>query len=264
MQGGLGLTWRERAGPSYRAWVVIRVQTPQRPASVAARRSTVMLKASMAVSGLIMFGYLLVHMYGNLKFFQGKEAFDGYLHGLRAMFYPYLPHDGALWIIRVVLLASVLVHAYAAAALWRRSRHAAVRSGGSRYRSTRNRRGVQRSYASFTLRWGGVVLLLFVIAHVLQMLPNYLAPGGASDSKYERVVNGFELWWVVLPYTIALLAVGFHLRHGLWSAFATLGANTGPRRRARLNLLATVVASALTAGFLLVPFAVFFLGAGSQ
>lgn len=263
MKASLGLTWRDAAARTYRDRVVIRAQSPLRQRTLA-RRSTVVLKAAMAVTGLIMLVYLLVHMYGNLKFFQGKAAFDGYLHGLRSMFYPYLPHDGALWIMRVILLGSVLMHAYAAVTLWRRSRHAAGRAGGGRYRSTRNRRGVQRSYASFTMRWGGVVLLLFVIAHVLQMLPNYLAPGGASDSRYERVVNGFELWWVVLAYTIALLAVGLHLRHGLWSAFATLGANTGPRRRARLNLLATVVATLLTVGFLLVPYAVFFFGAGGQ
>lgn len=218
----------------------------------------------MAVSGIIMLGYLLVHMYGNLKFFQGKDEFDGYLHGLRDMFYPYLPHDGALWIIRVVLLAAVLAHVYAAATLWRRARAASVRSaGGQRYVSTKNRRGVQRTYASFTMRWGGIVLLLFIIAHVLQMLPNYISPGGASDSKYERVVNGFELWWVVLAYTIALLAVGFHLRHGIWSALATLGANTHPARRRRFNIYATVIAVVLTVGFLTVPFAVFFFGAGS-
>ncbi|MGH3358142.1 MAG: succinate dehydrogenase cytochrome b subunit [Nocardioidaceae bacterium] len=239
-----------------------RVQTPLRQRA-AARRSTVALKASMAASGLVMLGYLLVHMYGNLKFFQGQEHFDAYLHGLRDMFYPYLPHDGALWIIRVLLLGSILVHAYAAVTLWRRAKVSAHHSGGRRYHSKQNRRGVQRTYASFTMRWGGVVIGLFVIAHVLQMLPNYLAPGGASDSKYERVVNGFEHWWVVLPYTVALLAVGAHLHHGFWAALATLGANTGPRRRARLKILAFVMAAVITVGFLLVPFAVLFFGAGS-
>lgn len=261
MEGSLALTWRDDAMRSYRWHVANPVQTPLRQRA-AARRSTVALKAAMAVSGLIMLGYLLVHMYGNLKFFQGQDHFDEYLHGLRDMFYPYVPHDGVLWILRVVLLASVLVHAYAAVTLWRRAHASSGYSGGRRYHSTRNRRGVQRSYASFTMRWGGVVLLLFVIAHVLQMLPNYISPGGASDSKYERVVNGFELWWVVLPYTIALLALGFHLRHGFWSAFATLGANTGPRRRRQLNVLATVIATVISAGFLTVPVAVFFFGAG--
>ena len=263
MKVSLSLTWRGVCSSAYCDDVVTKTLTPAQRRS-AAWRSTVALKASMAVSGVIMLVYLLVHMYGNLKFFQGQDSFDGYLHGLRDMFYPYLPHDGVLWIMRVVLLAAVLVHIYAAVTLWRRARSSSARTGGGqRYQSTKNRRGVQRTYASFTMRWGGVVLALFIIAHVLQMLPNYISPGGASDSKYERVVNGFELWWVVLPYTIALLAVGFHLRHGFWSALATLGANTHPARRRRFNIYATVLALVITGGFLTVPFAVFFFGAGS-
>lgn len=229
-----------------------------------ATRSTVALKYSMAVSGLIMLGYLLVHMYGNLKFFQGQEYFDNYLEGLDDIGYPYLPHEGALWILRVVLLASVVVHIYAAVTLWRRNKVAAGYSGGKRYHSKQNRTGIQRSYASFTMRWGGVILLLFIIGHLAQMLPNWLAPGGASDSKYERVVNGFDLWWVVLLYTIALVAVGFHLWHGFWSALTTLGQNRSSTRKASNAAIASSILSVVIAGgFLVVPFAIFFFGAGS-
>lgn len=219
----------------------------------------------MAVSGLVMLGYLLVHMYGNLKFFQGRETFDSYLHDtLPHMFYPYLPEGGMLWIIRVLLLAAVVVHAYAAVTLWRRNRAAAGYVGGTRYHSKHNRTGIQRSYASFTMRWGGVVLLLFIIGHVAQMMPNWLSPGGASDSKYERTVNGFEIWWVVLLYTIGLLAVGFHLWHGFWSALTTLGQNYSPTRRdSTWTRIAIGISVLLTAGFLSVPFAIFFFGAGS-
>ena len=234
--------------------------TPRR----SARRSTVALKYAMAVSGLIMLGYLLVHMYGNLKFFQGQESFDSYLEGLRDLFYPYLPADGLLWIVRVVLLTAVVVHAYAAFTLWARNKKAAGVSGGKRYHSKQNKRGVQRSYASFTMRWGGVVLLLFIIGHVSQMLPNWLAPGGASDSKYERVVNGFGLWWVVLLYTIGLLAVGFHLAHGFWSALTTLGQNrSGTRRGSWITPVSIGLATVIAGGFLVVPYAIFFFGAGS-
>lgn len=211
----------------------------------------------MAVSGLIMVLYLLVHMYGNLKVFSGQAAFDSYSHHLRTMAEPYLPHAGALWVIRVVLIASVLMHAYAAVTLWKRSRDATGGKGGQRYVSTRARRGVQRTYASFTLRWGGVVIALFVVYHLLHLTWNTVHPGGASASPYERVVGGFEVWWVTLSYTAALVAVGFHLRHGFWSAFATLGANTGVRRRRNLNIVATVVALVITVGFLIPPFAIF-------
>ena len=219
----------------------------------------------MAVSGLIMLGYLLVHMYGNLKFFQGQEKFDNYLHEtLPHMFYPYLPEDGMLWIIRVLLVAALLVHAYAASTLWRRNKAAAGYVGGKRYHTSQNKTGNQRSYASFTMRWGGVTLLLFIIGHVAQMMPNWLSPGGASDSKYDRVVNGFEIWWVVLLYTIGLLAVGFHLAHGFWSALTTLGQNhSSTRKGSRLTAISIALATLITVGFISVPFAVLFFGAGS-
>jgi succinate dehydrogenase / fumarate reductase cytochrome b subunit len=241
------------------------VATTQTAKRVSARRSTVAQKYAMAVSGLIMLGYLLVHMYGNLKFFQGREKFDSYLHDtLPHMFYPYLPEDGALWIIRVLLVVALVVHVYCAATLWRRNRAAAGYVGATRYHTKQNKTGYQRSYSSFTMRWGGVTLLLFIIGHVAQMMPNWLAPGGASDSKYDRVVNGFELWWVVLLYTIGLLAVGFHLAHGFWSALTTLGQNrSSTRRGSRWTVISIALATVITVGFLSVPFAVLFFGAGS-
>lgn len=213
----------------------------------------------MAISGLIMVLFLLAHMYGNLKVFSGAAAFDGYAKYLRTMGEPFLPRGGALWIIRVVLLASVLVHVAAAVTLWSRARRATQGRGGWRYQSTRVRGGVQRTYASFTMRWGGVTIALFVVYHVLHLsADNVIHPGGASPSPYVRLVNGFGIWWVVLSYTIAVIAVGLHLRHGFWSAFATLGANTSIRRRHHLNVAATVVALVITIGFLVPPFWVLF------
>lgn len=212
----------------------------------------------MALSGLIMVLYLLAHMYGNLKVFSGQADFDGYAHHLRTLGEPFLPYAGALWVFRVVLLASVVVHVVVAVALWRRARAATGGRGGRRYESTRARRGVQRTYASFTMRWGGVVIALFIVYHLLHLTWNVIHPGGVSASPYDRVVNGFQVWWVTLSYTIALLAVGFHLRHGFWSALADLGANTSVTRRGRLNVAATVLALVITVGFLAPPFAIFF------
>lgn len=221
-------------------------------------RSTVALKALMAVSGLIMIGYLLAHMYGNLKVFAGQAAFDGYAHHLRTIGEPVLPHTGLLWIVRVVLLAAVFGHAYAAFKLWRRAGNSARGGVGRRYQTNKGKGGVQRSYASFTLRWGGIVIALFVIYHLLHFTWNDIHPGGASDSPYQRVVNGFQIWWVVLSYTVAMIAVAFHLRHGTWSALMTLGANTSLVARRRLNLLAYAVATIVTVGFLLPPFSILF------
>jgi succinate dehydrogenase / fumarate reductase cytochrome b subunit len=217
-------------------------------------RTTVALKALMAVSGLILIGYLLAHMYGNLKVFAGQASFDSYAEHLRDLGEPILPHTGLLWIIRIVLLASVIAHFYAALVLWARARKA--RGGTKRYYSSGNRRGIQRSYASFTLRWGGVVILLFVVFHLLHFTWNTIHPGGASDSPYQRVVNGFSVWWVVLAYTVAMLAVGLHLRHGISSALTTLGANTSAIARRRLRLLAYAFSILITVGFLLPPFSI--------
>ncbi|MEO6881813.1 MAG: succinate dehydrogenase cytochrome b subunit [Mycobacteriaceae bacterium] len=230
--------------------------TPRQRRS-AALRSTVVLKAVMAVSGLVMVLYLLAHMYGNLKVFAGQASFDGYADFLRTVGEPLLPFGGLLWIVRVVLGVAVVAHIFSAVVLWRRSRHATAGGGGGRYESTKARTGVQRSYASFTMRWGGVTLLLFIVFHVLQLsADNVIHPGGASVSPYERVVNGFGIWWVVLVYTVALLALGLHLRHGFWSAFASLGANTSAARRRHLNQVAVGVSLVITIGFLLPPYAI--------
>jgi succinate dehydrogenase / fumarate reductase cytochrome b subunit len=216
----------------------------------------VALKALMAISGLIMYGYLILHMGGNLWVLAGQQAFDTYAHHLRILGEPMLPHSSVLWIVRIVLLAGVIAHIWSAVVLSRRS-HEARGGIGKRYHSNYNRRGMQRSYASFTLRWGGAVIALFVIYHLLHLTWNVIAPGGASDSPYQRYVNGFGVWWVLLSYVIALIAVGFHLRHGLWSGLTTLGANTGAGVRRGLNVVATAVALVITIGFLTPPILIF-------
>lgn len=214
------------------------------------------MKAMMAVSGLIMIGYLLAHMYGNLKAFAGQQAYDEYAHHLRTMGEPLLPYSGALWVIRIVLLVSIIAHVYSAATLWKRDRQA--RGGTTRYASKKGKLGIQRSYASFTMRWGGIVVLLFVIYHLLQLTFHVVGPGdgGPDNSPYLRLVSAFSVMWLVAVYTLALLAVGFHLRHGVWSALTTLGANTSAVTRRRLNILAYLIAIAITVGFLLVPYSI--------
>jgi succinate dehydrogenase / fumarate reductase, cytochrome b subunit len=237
--------------------VAVTSLAPARSAS----RSTVALKVITALSGLILIGYLLLHMYGNLKVFEGQAKFDEYAHHLRIIGEPILPYSGLLWVVRVVLLVSVIAHIYATMTLWRRAR--AARGGTKRYYSNKGRTGVQRSYASFTLRWGGLTIALFVIYHLLHLTWNVVAPGGATDSPYQRLVNGFQIWWVLLSYVVAMIAVCLHLRHGTYSALTTLGANTSVKARHRLNLLAYAVAAVITVGFLLPPLAIFFRLVGS-
>ncbi|WP_083917919.1 succinate dehydrogenase cytochrome b subunit [Nocardiopsis xinjiangensis] len=212
------------------------------------------LKAAMAVTGAILVLYLIAHMYGNLKVFSGQEAFDGYAHNLRVLGTPLLPEHGFLWLARLILLASVLIHIYAAVSLWLRARRA--RPASQRYQVTKR---VHRTYSSYTMRWGGVLIALFTIFHILHLTVNVISPGGASDSPYERLVNGFqpEFWFVTLFYVAAVIAVGFHLRHGIWSGLATLGVNQA-NRQPKMNAVATGLSLILTVGFLLPPLAVTF------
>lgn len=236
------------------------IDTPRRPS---ARRPSLLtlgpvLHGVMAVSGLIMILFLIAHAYGNFKVFSGQEAFDGYSAYLRVLGDPLLPHGGALWLIRIVLLVSVLAHIWAAVTLWSRMRTATGGRGSTRYATKRNPRGVQRSYASFTMRWGGVVIALFVVYHILHLTLNVIAPGGVSDSPYERMVNGFTVWWVVLSYTVAMLALGLHLRHGFWSALASLGANRSWTHRRTYTWISVLLAVAITVAFLIPPFSVYF------
>lgn len=223
-----------------------------------------MRKFWMALSGLIMVVYLILHMYGNLMMFAGRNpetgvyGYDEYAHHLRVLGTPVLPENGALWLIRIVLLVAILVHIWSAFTLWSRARKA---TGGSRrYASTR---ALQRSYSSYTMRWGGLVILLFVIYHLL----HFTIPAGAgtvidtapgATSIFPRVVESFSQPVVLVSYVIAMIAVGLHLRHGFWSAFATLGANTSPTARARWNIVAILVALVITLGFLAGPTAILF------
>ena len=220
-------------------------------------RSTVALKALMAVTGFIMVAFLIGHMLGNLWVFAGREEFNEYAHHIRTLGEPMVPHKTLLWIIRIGLLLSIVGHVFAAVTLWRRNVKA-VGGAGKRYHTTKNKRGVQRSYASFTMRYGGIVILLFVVYHLLHLTANTIHPGGASDSPYDRVVNGFEIWWVVASYTVAMVALGFHLAHGIWGASMTLGANTSPERRRFLVGLSTGIASLLVIGFLVPPYSILF------
>jgi succinate dehydrogenase / fumarate reductase cytochrome b subunit len=214
------------------------------------RVSSVQLKFVMAVTGAILVLYLIAHMLGNLKIFFGEQALNTYAHWLREIGEPALPGQGMLWLVRVVLLVSVGAHIVAATVLARRARAA-------RPVKYAHRRPVSTGYASRTMRWGGVIILLFVIYHILDLTTGTVNPNGVSGEVYDNVVADFSRWYVTLAYTVAMIAVGFHVRHGVWSALQTLGRSSGPDQM-RYKAIALVFAVILTAGFLSVPFAVQF------
>lgn len=217
-------------------------------------------KAVMAVSGLMMVGFLIMHAYGNTKIFYGADAFNHYSEWLREAFYPILPHEGLLWIMRIVLLAAILAHIWSAVTLASRNRRAA--GGGRRYASSKAGRGMQRTFASRTLLYGGFIIAGFLVFHLLHLTAWVVRPSGttADATPYERMVTSFapENWWVTLIYVITLIALLFHLRHGFWSALTTLGANTSAAARRNLNILAWLVAIAVVGLYLVSPLAITF------
>ncbi|MER5967034.1 succinate dehydrogenase [Streptomyces sp. NPDC002057] len=202
----------------------------------------------MAVSGLLMLGYLVAHVAGNLKVFFGPEEFNAYGHWLRVMGAPVLHYAWALWIVRVVLLAAVVAHAVCAYQLSRRD----VKARPVAYAHRRRR----ASYATRTMRWGGIILALFIVWHILDLTTGTVHPGGFEEGKpYQNVVDTFSTWYGNVIYIVAMLAVGLHVRHGFWSAAQTLGVGSARRERL-LRGLANTLALVLTAGFVSVPVAV--------
>lgn len=207
----------------------------------------------MAVSGIIFVLFVLMHMYGNLKMFAGQAAFNGYAEHLRELGEPYLGYGWALWILRVALVVALLIHIDAAARLWLRAR----RARATKYQAGRT--ALAQTYASRTMRWGGVILLLFIIFHILQFttMTVELGKAASADNPYTRVVYSFQEWYVWLIYLIAMLALAMHIRHGVWSALATLGANK-KRRQVMINMVAIAVAAVIFIGFMAPPTAILF------
>ncbi|MBO4140442.1 succinate dehydrogenase cytochrome b subunit [Micromonospora tulbaghiae] len=232
----------DRSAPSVVRVVITKTRSPI--------RSNVGLKAVMAVTGIILVLFLILHMLGNLKIFTGETSFDHYAHWLRDIGTPLLPTTWFLWIQRTVLTAAVLGHIGAATVL-------AMRSRAARPVKYAHRRKIHVNYAARTMRWGGVIILLFVIYHILDLTTGHLNPQGDPSNPYGNVVAGFapERWYVTLFYTLALVTLGFHLRHGAFSAFRSLGQQT-PKGERRARIAALVFAVALVGGYLLVPFAV--------
>ena len=213
-------------------------------------RSAIGKKAVMAVSGVILFGFVLAHMLGNLKLYFGPEHLNDYGRFLRTMGAPIVPESGLLWLARMILLAAVVFHIHAAYAL-------TIINMEARPVGYRERDYVASSYAARTMRWGGVIILLFIIYHIAHLtLGAPVAPVQfIQHDVYHNVVAGFQVPWVSAIYIIANLALGFHLYHGVWSMFNSLGLNQ-PKFNPWRRHFATVFAVIITAGNLSFPLAV--------
>lgn len=239
----VGLKDPAPAGKSRGLW-------PGNPAA-ALWRTTVGKKAVMAVTGAVLVGFVIAHMAGNLKIFLGAKAFNDYALFLRTVGEPLFPYSVLLWIARVVLLTSALLHIWAAVELTRIN-------WAARPRSYAVKRSLATTAAALTMRYSGVLLAVFIVYHILHL--TFGAVGFASgsfshDSVYHNVVTGFSGWFVSVFYILAMGALCLHLDHGIWSMFETLGLNNTRISRG-LRLLSRVAAFLVFLGFIAVPIAV--------
>jgi succinate dehydrogenase / fumarate reductase, cytochrome b subunit len=198
-------------------------------------QSSVGKKAVMAVTGLVLVVYLISHVLANLLVFGGPDRINRYaalLHGTGA----------ALWGARLVLLAAAALHILAAVQLTMRSRVARPRpyAGG--------REPQVSTLAGRTIRWGGALILIFLVYHILHFTTGDAHPDFVDLNPYHNVTTGFRNPWVAAFYLIAMMAVGLHLYHGLWSSGRSLGLSE-PSPRPFRRPLALMLAGFIGLGF---------------
>lgn len=173
--------------------------------------STVGRKVVMAVTGAAMVGFVFVHMIGNLQLYLGPEPLNHYAVFLRTML-----HGAGIWLFRGVMVVAVGLHAWAATTL-------TLDSWAARPQGYRLWRAKESTYASRTLRWGGVMLAMFVTYHILHLTVGSAHPEFAEGDVYHNVVAGFRVWYASAIYVAAMVMLGLHLDHGVWSLCQTLG-----------------------------------------
>jgi succinate dehydrogenase cytochrome b subunit len=221
-------------------------------------RSAVGKKWVMAITGIMIIGFVLAHMVGNWKIFlpdvEGIPDINVYSDALRQMFVPFLPETIALWILRTGLIVAFLLHIHAAYSLTIMNRHARP----TNYKGPRNY--VAANYASLTMRWSGVVFLLFLVFHLADLTWG-LKPAATDiwshGEVYANFVATFSRAPVTIFYVIAMVALGFHLYHGAWSMFQSLGINN-PKFNVWRRYFAIGLAGLVVVGNSIMPLAVLF------
>jgi succinate dehydrogenase / fumarate reductase cytochrome b subunit len=214
--------------------------------------SNIGMKLMMATSGLVLVGFVIVHMIGNMQIYLGPHVFNEYaalLQGTKEL----------LWAVRITLLTSVIVHIVSAVVLTRRSR--AARPTGYK-----TQKWMSGSYAVRTMRWGGVILLLFIVFHILHLTMGVVGPEAhhcemegryLECQAYQNVIRGFRVGPVAAFYIVAQLCLGMHLAHGIWSMFRTFGVGN-PRFDTIARRIAVAFSTLVTVGNISIPVTVYF------
>ncbi len=219
------------------------VVRPRKKRAVSFWQSTNGKKVVMAVTGAIMFLFIIGHLLGNLLVFEGPDAINAYSRFLRF-------DESLLWIVRSILIVAVVLHITATVQL-------ALRNKRARPIGYSRKEAINSSYASRTMYWSGPIVLAFIIFHLLQFTAGYIHPEAAfiPGDVYHNLVAGFQVWWVSAWYIFALILLGLHLRHGLWSMFQSVGL-AHPEHTQTMKRAALVVATIIILGYISIPISI--------
>ncbi|MGI8960455.1 MAG: succinate dehydrogenase cytochrome b subunit [Bryobacteraceae bacterium] len=200
-------------------------------------------KVVMAITGAILLLFVIGHMLGNLQVFEGPEKLNDYGRFL---------HDvpEILWAVRIVLLASVILHIWSSVKL-------AARKLKARPAGYLKKENIASTYASRTMYWSGPIILAFVIYHLLHLTAGIVHPGFdfVDGDVYHNVVVGFQVWYVSAWYIFSMILLGFHIRHGAWSMFQSVGVNH-PRHTPVLKKAAAAMAVIIVLGYISIPLSI--------
>lgn len=216
---------------------------PRQNRAVSFWQSTNGKKVVMAVTGAMMFGFVIGHLLGNLQVFEGPAKINAYAHFLHTI-------GEVLWIVRLTLIVAIILHITATVQL-------ALRNKRARPVGYSRKEAISSSYASRTMYWSGPIVLAFIIFHLLQFTAGYIHPESVfiEGNVYHNLVAGFSVWWVSAWYIFAITLLGFHLRHGLWSMFQSVGL-AHPRHTLALKNAALAIAVVIVLGYISIPISV--------
>lgn len=204
-------------------------------------RSAVGKKWVMAITGILLLGFVVAHMVGNLKMYLGREEIDHYAEGLRTLLYPILPKEVALWGMRLGLVGALIFHVHSAITLTQMNRRA--RPTG--YQSPRDYVAV--NFASRTMRYTGLIMFLYIVFHLLDLTIGTTNPDFEHGKVYDNLVASMSRPVVAIVYIICNVAVAVHLFHGTWSMFQSMGLNN-PRYNAARRAFAVGISSLILVG----------------
>ena len=214
-------------------------------------------KYVMAITGIIGIGFVIAHMIGNLKMYLGVVDHDGqrvydidvYSEFLRELLVPLVPRTYVLWALRIVLIVALVLHVHAAYSLTVLNR----RARPVKYQSARDYQVA--NFASRTMRWTGIIVLLFLAWHLADFTWGWVNPDYVRGEVYRNVDASLSQVPVAILYIVANIALGIHLFHGTWSLFQSMGWNN-PRFNSWRRGIATAIATAIVVGNVSFPIAV--------